>query len=145
MEAEAGWTTFCRQHFQMHFCNENLRISIKISLKCVPKGPVNNIPALVQIMAWRQPGDTPLSEPMMVRLLRHICVTRPQWVKVITLPWTVDKPLLEPIMTWFIDAYMCHNAVMHCLVAPVVTRNGNQAFSLTLVLGNFTPSGMLHR
>ena len=33
-------------------------------------------------MAWRRPGDKPLSEPMMVRLPTHICVTRPQWVKV---------------------------------------------------------------
>ena len=31
--------------------------SIKISLKFVPNGPINNIPALVQIMAWRQTGD----------------------------------------------------------------------------------------
>ena len=64
------------------FLNENVWISIKISLKFVLKGPINNIPALVQIMAWRQPGDNPLSEPMMVSLLTHICVTRPQWVKV---------------------------------------------------------------
>ena len=35
-------------------------------------------------MAWRRPGDKPLSEPMMVRLPTHICVTRPQWVKY---PW----------------------------------------------------------
>ena len=48
------------------FLNENIWISIKISLKFVPKGPINNIPALVQIMAWRRPGDKPLSEPMMV-------------------------------------------------------------------------------
>ena len=46
--------------------NENIWISIKISPKFVPKGPINNIPALVQIMAWRRPGDKPLSEPMMV-------------------------------------------------------------------------------
>ena len=32
--------------------------------------------ALVQKMAWRRPGDKPLSEPLMV----SICVTRPQWV-----------------------------------------------------------------
>ena len=31
-------------------------------------------------MAWRRPGDKPLSEPMMVSLLTHICVARPQWV-----------------------------------------------------------------
>ena len=35
---------------------------------------------LVKIMAWRRPGDKPLSEPMMVRLPTHICVSRPQWV-----------------------------------------------------------------
>ena len=32
-------------------------------------------------MAWRRPGDKPLFEPMMISLLTHICVTRPQWVK----------------------------------------------------------------
>ena len=60
--------------------NENVWIPIKISLKFVPHGPINNIPALVQIMAWRRPGDKPLSGPMMVKLPTHICVTRPQWV-----------------------------------------------------------------
>ena len=48
------------------FLNENVYTSIKISPKFVPKGLINNIPALVQIMAWRWPGDKPLSEPMMV-------------------------------------------------------------------------------
>ena len=67
--------------FKCIFLNENVWISIKISLNFVPKGPINNISALVQIMAWRQPGDKPLSEPMMVSLLTHICVTRPQWLK----------------------------------------------------------------
>ena len=64
--------------FESFFVNENVRISIEISLKFVR---INNITALVQIMAWRQAGDNPLSEPMMVRLPTHICVTRPQWVK----------------------------------------------------------------
>ena len=35
-------------------------------------------------MAWRRPGDKPLSEPIMVSLLTHICVTRPQWVQAIS-------------------------------------------------------------
>ena len=72
---------FADDTFKRIFLNENVRISNKISLKFVPKGPINNIPALVQIMAWRRSGDKPLSEPMMVSLLTHICVTRPQWVK----------------------------------------------------------------
>ena len=70
---------FADDTFKTIFLNENIRISIKISLKFVPNVPIN-IPALVQIMAWRWPGDKPLSEPMMVSLLTHICVTRPQWV-----------------------------------------------------------------
>ena len=42
--------------FKCIFLNENVSIAIKISLKFVPKGPINNIPALVQIMAWRRPS-----------------------------------------------------------------------------------------
>ena len=62
------------------FLNENVWILKKISLKFVPKGQINNNPALVQVIAWRRSGDKPLSEPMMVRLPTHICVTRTQWV-----------------------------------------------------------------
>ena len=72
---------FADNIFKCIFLNENVQISDKISLKFIPKGPVNNIPALVQIMAWRHPGGKPLFEPMMVSLKTHICITRPQWVK----------------------------------------------------------------
>ena len=71
---------FADDIFKRIFFNENVWITIENSLKFVPKGPINNIPALVQIMAWRRPGDKPLSEPMLVSLPTHICVTRPQWV-----------------------------------------------------------------
>ena len=64
------------------FLNEDNGIWIKISLMFLPKDPINNISALVQIIAWPRPGDKPVSEPMLVSLLTHICVTRPQWVKV---------------------------------------------------------------
>ena len=57
---------FADDIFKGIFLNENVWIPIKISLKFVPKGPINNIPALVQIVAWRRPGDKPLSEPMNV-------------------------------------------------------------------------------
>ena len=63
------------------FLNENVWILIKISLTFVTKSPINSIPALVQIIAWRRPGDKPLSEPMMLRLPTHIRVKRPQRVK----------------------------------------------------------------
>ena len=78
------------------FLNENVIILIKISLKFVLIGPINNIPALVKIMAWRRPGDKPLSESMMVNLLTHICVARPQWVK-------TDFIFLLCMVTWLME------------------------------------------
>ena len=71
---------FADNIFKCIFLNENVQISIKISLNFVPRGQINNIPALVQVMAWRRPGDKPLLEPMMVNLATHIYVTQPQWV-----------------------------------------------------------------
>ena len=71
--------------FKCIFLNENVWILIKISLKFVPKGRISNILTVVPIMAWRRPGDKPLSEPVIVSLLTHICVTRPQWVNVVNL------------------------------------------------------------
>ena len=72
---------FPGRHFQKEFflnamCEFRLRF-----IWFVPKVRINNIPALVQMMAWRRPGDKPLSEPMMAILLTHICVTQPEWVK----------------------------------------------------------------
>ena len=92
---------FADDIFKRIFFNENIWILTKISLKFVPKGPINNFTALVQIMAWRRPGDKPLSEPMMVSFPTHICVTRAQWVN---LTWQVvtiynatsRKPVLSP-------------------------------------------------
>ena len=73
---------FADDTFKRIFLNDNVRISIRIPLKFVLYGPIYCIPALVQIMAWRRPGDKPLSEPMMVWLPTHICFTRPQYCPV---------------------------------------------------------------
>ena len=61
---------FADDIFKCTFFKGNAWISLDISLKFVPKVRINNIPALVQIMAWRRPGDKPLSEPMIV----HLCI-----------------------------------------------------------------------
>ena len=66
---------FTDDTFKRIFVNENVRISIEISLKLVPRGLIDNNSALVQVMAWRRTGD---------------------------------KPLPEPILTQFTDAYMWH-------------------------------------
>ena len=83
-----------------HFADDHLKRiflnAINISLKFVAKSQINNIPALDQIMAWRRPGDKPLSEPMMIRWPTHICVFRPQRVNVATrLSIIVCIPLYE--------------------------------------------------
>ena len=45
--------TFSDDILKCIFMNEKLRILIQISLKFVPKGPIDNNSALVQVMAWR--------------------------------------------------------------------------------------------
>ena len=64
-EAEAIWLSLCWfsnafYWWKMHEFRLNFHRSF------FPNGPINNYPALVQIMARRGPGDKPLSEPMMV-------------------------------------------------------------------------------
>ena len=66
---------FTDDSFKCIFVNEKFPILIKISLKFVPEGPIDNSPALVLIMTWCRIGTKPLSEPM---------------------------------LTWFTDAYMQH-------------------------------------
>ena len=61
--------------------NDNVRTSNNFSPKFVLKYHIDNFPALVHRMAGRQPrGDKALSEPTMFSLLKHIYLTRPQWV-----------------------------------------------------------------
>ena len=70
-----GWDNmaFPVDIFKCIFFNENVWILLKISLKFIPKVWINNIPALVLIMAWCRPADKPLSEPMMVTKNIYIC------------------------------------------------------------------------
>ena len=83
------------------FFIENVSFPIEISLKFVPKGPCSNIPSLVQKIACRRPGDKPCSEPMVVSLLIHICVARPQWImlKCISHSWTNTLLNIITVMT----------------------------------------------
>ena len=66
--------------FKWIFLNENVWISIKNSLRFVPGCLINNMSALVQIMAWRRPGQ----------ISDTYCVTRPQWVKSHQIPTVRD-------------------------------------------------------
>ena len=55
--------------FKCIFLTKDLWITIKISLKFVPKEPIDSKPALVQVMAWRLTGDKPLPKPMMAQFI----------------------------------------------------------------------------
>ena len=109
--------------FERIFVNENEWILIKISLKFVPRGLINNIPALIPLGA----GGNAISEPINIGwpwLSTHTCksVARPLWVNFLcvyeapvsrlaclwetlirVMAWcrTYDKPLPEHIMVIF--------------------------------------------
>ena len=85
--------------FKWIFLNENVWILIKISLKFAPKCLINNIPALVQIMAWCRLGNKPLSGPVMVRLLTHICITwfESIWVILTVLFMVKADTIIQPM------------------------------------------------
>ena len=102
---------FAEDIFKHIFFSENVCISIKISLMFVPKGAINNIPALVQIMAWRRPGDKPLSEPMMVNLLMKSLLET--YIYLHFFPY-LDTGMAQIIEIWFfppgLNIFHCHTA-----------------------------------
>ena len=51
---EQNGRNFTDDSLKRIFVNENARISIKISLKFGPSGLIDNKPALIGAMAWRQ-------------------------------------------------------------------------------------------
>ena len=60
-------------------------------------------------MAWRRPGDKRLSEPIMVSLLTHICVTRPQWINVAS-HW------LDAYIKWSMHSYGNGSSTEDCIL-----------------------------
>ena len=107
--------------FKCIFLNENMWIWIKISLKFGPKGPINHIPSLVQIMASCQPGDKPSSE-MMIRLPTHICITQTQWVKFHGLNFSWEKRSHFDTLTLKILLGMIND---FCLSICFIQKSGN--------------------
>ena len=63
------WTNYVESIWCVNLLPEIFVLIPWGSMTYLYMGPINDIPALVQILAWRRPGDKPLSEPMMVILL----------------------------------------------------------------------------
>ena len=137
---------FADDTFKRIFLNDNVRISIKISPTFVPKGPINNIPALVQIMACRLTGAKPLSETMMVKLPTHICVTRPQWVKCV-ISKQHHQAVTGLVLTKLYAAVgasqlnLVHNLMACCktAVTPLLTHMSYCSLSLNHQYNNLSP------
>ena len=140
---------FADNIFTCIFFNENCCILIKILLKCVCSAPIDNNPALVQIMAWRRSGDKPLSEPMMDNLPMHICITRPQWVKpnqAITVQLDVDTLFIQ---TWIETLNSYKHLLCICIYIYIYMyqsickcnadnkRFSHLIFKISLSVGNF--------
>ena len=51
------------RHFQMYFLDKTISIPNIISFTSVHRRPINELEALVQVLAWRQAGPKPLPEP----------------------------------------------------------------------------------
>ena len=112
---------FADDNFKCIFFNENVGISFKISLKFVPKVWINDIPAMVQIMAWRQPGDINSLAPgryggnVQSIIFKPItrksslgtrCKIALRWM---SLKYTNEKSTEDQVMTW------CHQTTSHYL------------------------------
>ena len=132
IEAETKWPSISQWQFQMHFLEWNYINLIKTSLKLVARGPINNIPAMVQVMDWRRSGDKPLSEPMMISLLRHICVTQPQWVN--DAGHQQAQPWLENY-TCFSWSFICCRAVAITLVLIINNVAKSWSISVQIIAG----------
>ena len=63
---------FADDIFKCSFKNEKFCISIRISLKFIPRGPIDNKSALVQVMAWDRTSNKPLPEPMLTQFTDHM-------------------------------------------------------------------------
>ena len=104
--------------------------SIEISLKIIHEDPTNNIPRLVQIVAWRPSGDKPLSKSMMVSLPTHICVTPLQRVN----PFRAEHILENVKISLHFLSLLITDMVQ--VVEMMTSSNGNISASLALCAGN---------
>ena len=105
---------FADDIFKRIFKNENCSISIRISPKFVPKGPIDNKSALVQAMAWRRTGDKPLPESMLTQFTDAYMQHEGRWVlnteRVAPHYWLVLCERAKGSVTWI--AFPCYDVIV---------------------------------
>ena len=70
-------------------------VLIEISLKFIPKSPIDIKSALIQVMAWCQTGNKPSSLPMVTMFVWHYKVSP-----------GLNELIYFDIMAWFKDWYL---------------------------------------
>ena len=100
--------------FKCIFLNEKVWLLIKMSWKFVPNGPFDDIIAVGHIMAWRRPGDKPLSEPIWLIYCRiyaslgiNVLISfhgvhaddMSAMIEIMAWHWIGGKPLSKPILS----------------------------------------------
>ena len=88
-----------------------------ISLKFVPRSPIDNKPALIQVMAWREEATSHYLNQCWPSSLTHTCGSRGRWVKkkkksqttthITMINWGLDKTTAI-LQTTFSNAF-CWN------------------------------------
>ena len=116
--------------WQTTISNAFSSIPIWISQKFVPRAPVDNKPALVQIMAWCWTADKPLPELMLTNSLTHIFGTRGRWVNRKNLPLAnnYDED------SWNGWKNLCHHDDCRCPGAKQVSNHQQSPWLLWLFI-----------
>ena len=113
------------------FLNENLRNWNKISLKFVSSVPINNVSALVQIVAWRRTDDKPLSDPLLTQLsgtyVCHPATTNRDLIQYwpsSVMPYGVTMPLFTYWYLGGVSVQSCRLANVGSAVVMGITMHG---------------------
>ena len=124
------------------FLYENSIIPIRISLKFGPRSPIDNKPALVQVLAWRWIGDKPLSELMLPYFTdAYICGTRGRWVKGNSV-WAIELDQesysMICILSWTVWSLLYMqislNRSHNLLLIVTITVNNANVFHMQIVI-----------
>ena len=100
VKVETNGCHFTDDIFKCILFNEHLYILIRIAMKFVSKDSIPNMAVLVQVKAWCQTGDKPLSEPIMAKCPCVASSLAPNRRQAII--WTTENP-----------GYWCHVATMN--------------------------------
>ena len=120
--------------------NDKFCILIAAWLEFVPKIPINNIPALVQIMALRRQATGNYLNQCWPGLLTHICVTRPHWVNQDPFTWHINdyikqiEPNIQNIvlkLTYTIPFFICQVFDFWPILALFVSIESKQENTVT--------------